>query len=162
MNNTLAFGKHGASTYEHMRTHNIAYCNWVLKQKPMIRAMIQFREHLLLYSSRIACEDCNGSGLGHGAMAYSDAAVGDDTVIGFGKHQGRSYKDILCTDIAYCNWILKTKSRGQMLSFQQYLVQHSVPVSCESCNGTGQSDIMAPLANESKPESLVTRSGSEI
>lgn len=58
--------------------------------------------------------------------------------LSFGKHRGKSFEEIVKTDISYCNWALKqTETRGVMKEFQEWLRLKAKKVSCEACNGSG-------------------------
>ena len=62
---TLTFGKYTGKSYEEIKSTDISYCNWVLKQSNTRGAMKDFQEFLKNHAKRITCEKCNGSGLGH-------------------------------------------------------------------------------------------------
>jgi hypothetical protein len=58
--------------------------------------------------------------------------------LSFGKHRGKTFEEIVSTDISYCNWALKqTETRGVMKEFQEWLRLRAKKVSCEACNGSG-------------------------
>jgi hypothetical protein len=60
------------------------------------------------------------------------------TVITFGKYNGKKYEFDLATDVAYCNWALKQMgSGGKMSHFQFWLRSFARKVTCECCNGSG-------------------------
>jgi hypothetical protein len=61
----ITFGKHSGKSYEEIKSNDISYCNWVLKQYQTTGGMKDFQEWLKLHAKRITCEKCNGSGLGH-------------------------------------------------------------------------------------------------
>jgi hypothetical protein len=65
LQNVLSFGKYRDNTYEEVKSSDISYCNWVLKQANTRGPMKDFQEWLKLHAKRITCEKCNGSGLGH-------------------------------------------------------------------------------------------------
>ena len=62
---TLPFGKHSGKTYEEIKSTDISYCNWVLKQTETRGHMKNFQDYLKNVSKRVTCEACNGSGLAH-------------------------------------------------------------------------------------------------
>ena len=61
----LSFGKHTGKTYEQIKSTDISYCNWVLKQTSTRGSMKNFQDWLKTISTQVTCEACNGSGLGH-------------------------------------------------------------------------------------------------
>ena len=61
----LAIGKHSGKTYDYIKTTDISYCNWVLKQTETRGQMKMFQDWLKSVSKRVTCEACNGTGLGH-------------------------------------------------------------------------------------------------
>ena len=65
------------------------------------------------------------------------------TIITFGKHNGKTYAYVKQTDVAYCNWALKQMNvGGRMLHLQQWLKQKTRKVTCECCNGSGLVDAL--------------------
>jgi len=62
---TLQFGKHSGKTYDAIKSMDISYCNWVLKQFQTRGSMKDFQDWLKTHSKPATCEACNGSGLGH-------------------------------------------------------------------------------------------------
>jgi 2-hydroxy-3-keto-5-methylthiopentenyl-1-phosphate phosphatase len=61
----VSFGKYIGKPYEEIKSSDVSYCNWVLKQANTRGPMKDFQEWLKLHAKRITCEKCNGSGLGH-------------------------------------------------------------------------------------------------
>lgn len=61
----VTFGKYTGKSYEEIKTNDVSYCNWVLKQCNTRGAMKDFQEWLKLNAKRITCEKCNGTGMGH-------------------------------------------------------------------------------------------------
>jgi hypothetical protein len=65
------------------------------------------------------------------------------TLITFGKYNGKTYEFVLKTDVAYCNWVLKQMNVGkQMLELQNWLRTKSRKATCECCNGSGMTDVI--------------------
>jgi hypothetical protein len=64
-------------------------------------------------------------------------------VITFGKYNGKTYGEVLKSDVSYCNWVLKQMNVGkQMQQFQVWLKTKSRKATCECCNGSGMTDIL--------------------
>lgn len=61
--NIITFGKHNGVPYEAVRSSDVAYCNWVLKQINTTGRLLHFQQWLRAKARKITCECCNGSGL---------------------------------------------------------------------------------------------------
>jgi len=62
---TLEIGKHAGKTFEEIKSNDISYCNWVLKQLETRGKMKEFQDWLKQRSRKVTCTACNGSGLAH-------------------------------------------------------------------------------------------------
>jgi hypothetical protein len=61
--NTITFGKYNGMTYEQVRSGDVGYCNWILKQTGTSGRMLHFQMWLRAKARKVTCECCNGSGL---------------------------------------------------------------------------------------------------
>ena len=62
-NAVISFGKYNGKTYEEVRSIDVAYCNWILKQMETTGRMKAFQNWLKQNSKNVAtCEMCNGCG----------------------------------------------------------------------------------------------------
>jgi len=65
-NAVISFGKYNGRTYEEVRSIDVAYCNWILKQMETTGRMKAFQNWLKQNSKNVAtCEMCNGCGTVH-------------------------------------------------------------------------------------------------
>jgi 2-hydroxy-3-keto-5-methylthiopentenyl-1-phosphate phosphatase len=62
---TLSFGKHMGKSFEDIKSTDISYCNWVLKQMNTRGSMKEFQDWLKQNARKATCEACNGTGIGH-------------------------------------------------------------------------------------------------
>eukprot|EP01063_Lacrimia_lanifica_P023247 TRINITY_DN3071_c0_g2_i3.p1 TRINITY_DN3071_c0_g2~~TRINITY_DN3071_c0_g2_i3.p1 ORF type:complete len:255 (+),score=55.84 TRINITY_DN3071_c0_g2_i3:524-1288(+) len=109
----LDFGKHKGRSYEYVYSHEPGYCRWAGWQKKGQPALKRFAAY---------CKEKDVlAGKPPPPVKAPLPPASDATKVTFGKHKGKTFREVWAHDQAYCRWARREPEPGVEL---QQLIQY--------------------------------------